>query len=333
MGVVITAARFLSERTGTVLVPIAASMLPPLLRLLLVFVLCWARPAWSQAWPQPEGGIYVKVSHGRAAAAEQLAFDGSIKPYAASVDGRAFFDRSTYAYAEAGVGPNVTLVAMVPVKHLRVLDAAYAYESTGLGSVVLGARVGLKPLLGVGAPRQALAINAAAILPTGYTRNLAPALGAGQADVQATLNWGLSLYPAPLYLQAGAGYRHRSDLYRLSRSRPCQPGRDIDCVADARPDYDDEWLLSAEGGASLGRWALLQVLGHAVLSVRAPDAASSFTASNPIPTRQRYAKVGVGMTLYPVSSLGVSIQAFRTPYGRNTIRSTDVFFGLEYSKR
>ncbi|ARA92593.1 hypothetical protein AWN76_005030 [Rhodothermaceae bacterium RA] len=302
----------------------------------LMLCLCaLARPhdGRAQAWPQGTGQAYVKLAHGRSTAAEQYTFDGRLKPYADHVDGEAFFDRSAYLYMEYGVREHLTVVGMLPFKDLRVLDAAFAYETGGVGSALAGVRLGLKPLLGWSAPRQALALNLMLTLPTGYTRNLAPAIGAGQVDVQALLAWGLSLYPLPGYAQLGAGYRHRTGLYALSRATPCQPGRDLHCVRDVRPDYADEWLLSAEVGTGVGRWALLQVLGQAVLSVQPPDAASSFSANNPIPERQRYVKTGAGLSLYPTPALGLSLQAFLTPYGRNTIRSVDWFIGLEIIQR
>lgn len=287
----------------------------------------------AQAWPQGLDQSYVKLSHGRSTAAEQYTFDGSLKPYADNVEGNAFFDRSFYLYMEYGVRENLTVVAMLPYKYLRVVDAAFAYETGGIGSVMAGVRVGLKPVLGWTAPRQALALNLLLTLPTGYTRNYAPAIGAGQADAQATLAWGLSLYPLPGYAQLGAGYRYRSTFYDLSRTVACQPGRDIDCVEDVRPEYAGEGLLSAEIGGSIGRWVLVQALGQAVLSVQAPDEFTSFSANNPIPERQRYVKAGAGLSLYPIPQLGLSVQYFVTPYGRNTIRSEDWFIGIEIIQR
>lgn len=289
--------------------------------------------AKAQAWPQARGSAYVKVSHGRAAAAEQYTFDGRRRPYADNVVGDAFADRSGYLYAEYGWTEHVTVVGSASYKYLHVEDAAFTYETGAFSTLTLGVRVGLKPLLGWNAPQQALAANVSVSLPLGYTRNLAPAVGAGQVDAQASLAYGLSLYPFPGYAQAGAGYRYRSSVYALSQDMACQPGRDLDCTRDVQPAYDDEWFLDAEAGVSLGRWVLVQVLSQAVLSVRAPTAETSFTARNPIPTRQRYLKVGAGLSLYPIPAIGISLQSFATPAGRNTIRSTDWFIGVEYIVR
>lgn len=286
--------------------------------------------ASAQAWTQSKGSAYIKLSHGRATAAEQYRFDGETIPYADNVDGDAFFDRSFYLYGEYGLTNDLTLVAVLPYKSVRVLDAAFEYETSGLGSVMLGVRQNLKDWLSIRAENHALSANVLATLPTGYTRNFSPSIGTGQVDVQATVNYGLSLYPIPGYAQAGLGYRYRSALYSLSDATDCQEGSDLNCVADVEPKYDDELLFNGEIGFSAGQWALFQVIGQGVWSNQSPDAGTSFSARNPIPTRQRFIKLGTGLTLYPVRNLGVSAQVFFTSFGRNTIRSTDTFFGIEY---
>ncbi len=285
--------------------------------------------ARAQAWPQPRGGLYLKLSHSRSVASEQWDFNGVVKPYAEGMTGNAFFDRSFYLYGEYGLTDNLTFVALLPFKRLRVHDGAFEFETEGLGSVMLGLRVGLKRLFNVRSDRSALALNVTATLPAGYTRNLSPALGPGQADLQAVVSYGLSLYPAPVYAQAGFGFRLRSAIYGLSRAEACPPDAvPRTCVDDARPEYADEWLFSGEVGLTLGRWALLQALGFGVWSNLPPE--TGFDPLNPLPTRTRYVKAGAGLTVYPRRRVGLSVQYFGTLYGRNTIRSTDWFFGLEY---
>lgn len=301
---------------------------------LTLFALSIAVPSvQAQAWPQAKGALYVKATYGQSSASRQYLFDGRTAPYADNVSGTAFLDRSAYLYAEYGLTDLLTLVATVPYKTLRVEDAAFRYSTRSVGSVTVGARLALKPLLNWSAPQQALALNASLGLPAGYTRNLAPAVGGGQADAQVTLAYGLSLFPLPGYAQIGAGYRLRSSVYAFSQATDCQPGRDIDCVLDAQPSFENEWVLTAEAGATVGRWALVQALLNGAFSVREPTDRTSFRANNPIPTRQRFLKLGGGLTLYPVSDLGLSLQVFATPYGRNTIVSTDWYLGLEYALR
>ncbi len=308
-------------------------MLMALLRrfvVLIVLGLAGAQAGFGQAWLQAKGHAYIKLSLSNVTASEQYRFDGEIKPYADNVEGDAFFDESLYLYGEYGLTDNLTLVALIPYKTIRVLDAAFAYESQGLGSVMIGLRTGIKNLVGLTKNQHALSANFMLTVPTGYTRNFTPSIGPGQVDFQTTINYGLSLWPFPGYAQLGLGYRYRSALYGFSTATACQEGSDINCFADVEPKFDDELLFSGEAGLNLGRWALVQVIGMGVWSNQMPDAETTFSIRNPIPTRQRYIKVGGGLTVYPLRTLGVGVQVFFTPIGRNTIRSTDIFWGIEY---
>ncbi|NNF58561.1 MAG: hypothetical protein HKN04_09985 [Rhodothermaceae bacterium] len=285
-------------------------------------------PALAQAWPQQAGHGYLKLAYGTATASEQFSFDGRRRAYAEGVNDDAFFDRSVYAYAEFGLTRQITLVGAIPFRRVFVRDAAFRYRTYGLGSATLAARVGLKPLLGWMSDADALAATVAFTLPTGYTRNRTPSAGAGQVDAEVLLAYGRSFYPAPVYAQLSAGYRHRSAIYVLSQAVPCQNEVDFDCFADEQPDYEDELTASAEIGATIAGRVLVQGLARGVWSVRAPEMA--FSVNNPFPTRQRAIKVGGGLRLHlPEDNAGLSVQAFVTPWGRNTIRSVDLFIGLD----
>jgi hypothetical protein len=283
--------------------------------------------AWAQAWPQAPGSVYAKLAYGTATASEQYSFDGRVRPYADGVDEDAFFDRSLYAYAEAGLTPDVTLVVAAPLRRVFVRDAAFRYRTYGFGSINLGARVGLKPLLGVLGDADALAVNAALTLPTGYTRNRTPSVGTGQVDAELALAYGRSLHPIPAYAQVSAGYRYRSSFYSFSRAVECQEGVDLDCLRDLKPDYSDELTATAEAGYTFGGRLLVQAMARGVYSVEKPETA--FSVANPLPTRQRALKVGGGAALALPGGVGLSAQVFYTPVGRNTVRSLDLFLGLD----
>lgn len=283
--------------------------------------------AWGQAWPQERGRAYLKLSYGQALAAEQYDAEGAVRPYAPGIDGDAFRDRSLYLYAEYGLTDALTVVALVPYKRITVKGDGFENDVAALGSVIVGVRTSLKRFFGMESGAHSLALNTSLVLPAGYTRNTSPAAGPGQVDLQAMLNYGVSFYPFPGYAQAGFGYRYRSTLYAFSAAMPCHddaPG----CLPDTRPAYDDELLMNAEVGFSLDRYALIQLLAQGVWSNQLPE--TSFDPRNPIPTRQRYVKTGAGLTVYPLPALGLSALVLVTPSGRNTIRSTDLFFGLEY---
>ncbi len=299
---------------------------------LAAFLLLSATDALAQAWPQPQGGIYLKLSHGRSDADEQFNSDGNARPYADGVMDGAFADRSGYLYGEYGLTPRLTIVGLLPFKTLTTRDLDFEYAAQSAGSAQVGARYGLADLLKLSGTRHTAAVAGLLTIPLGYERNRTPAVGTGQVDVQASLHYGLSLYPLPLYAQVGGGYRARSDVYVFSSTVDCFANRSIGCTTDTTPDYGNEWFYNAEVGASDGRWVLLQALVQGVSSTQTIEP-ERITADGGLPTRQRFLKVGGGVTVYPIQSVGLSIQAFRTPGGANTIRSTDLFVGIEYIRR
>ena len=294
----------------------------------------------AQAWTMPAGSAYTKLSYGHITAAEQYTFDGRPTDYISGLAGETFKDRSLYLYTEFGITDHISAIVSVPYKRTFVRDHAFRFRIFGLGSVAVGGRVSLLPALGMNPSRQALSINVLAFIPTGYTRNFTPSTGAGQVDFQATLFYGRSFHPAPIYAQVGGGYRHRSSIYSLSQSAPCISGSDIHCITDPFTAYGDEALLHVEAGISpFGGVLLLQLISTATWAIEAP--AVGFSAINPLPTHQRNIKAGAGVALYPfrilktslLDTLGFSVQYFVTPYGRNTINSEDIFMGIEFRPR
>jgi hypothetical protein len=285
--------------------------------------------AHAQAWTQPRGHTYIKASRQASGARLQYRQDGAEAPYATGVEGNGYEDRSLYLYAEHGLTDHTSLVVLLPRKDILVrtahpqaasglpgTDRPIERSATGLANLYVGVRQDLSAMLGLeSTSRHRTALNVGLRAPMGYDREAMPAVGSGQLDLDVMMHYGVSLWPAPGYAQVGAGLRIRSGLYALSTGE------------SAGPDYGNEWLLHAEVGVSLGKWALLQGLFFGTVSNQPPDLA--FDPENPLPTRQRYVKPGAGLTVYPASWLGVSAQVFTTPWGANTVRSTDWFVGIE----
>lgn len=303
-------------------------------------VLMGPAAGYGQAWTVPRGTFYAKIAHGDIRASEQFTFDGRTADFIDGVRGDAFVDESYFLYTEWGWLDNLTLVLSAPYKRLTVTDLAFLYETAAIGSATVGVRVGLFPLFRIRPSAVSMALNLGATVPTGYTRNLAPSAGSGQVDAHAILGLGLSFWPTAAYLQAAGGYRYRSSFYGLSKATPCNAGSDLFCIRDSRPAFGNEWLFQAEAGLQLVNGTFfIQALGQGVWSAETPVV--GFTAINPIPTRQRYLKAGAGFAVYPfrltrlyrLEHLGFGIQAFLTPYGRNTIDSQDLFFGIDYRGR
>lgn len=293
----------------------------------------------AQAWTMGSGETYVKLSYGSVTATQRYTFDGAVADYSSfsesQIPGVPFRDQSLYLYTETGLSDRFTLVLNVPYKRITVLEPSLRYRTRAFGDVQVAGRYDVAGLFG-GLGANALAVNLSASLPMGYTRNYNPSAGTGQANASVTLDYGRSFYPLPLYAQVGAGYRYRSGWYGLSQAKQgCNSA--IDCTEDNTAALGDEWVFSAEVGSTpLGGAVLVQALARGVWSVETPDA--SFSILNPLPTRQRYVKVGGGLTLYPMQwiagetldPLGLSVQYFVTPIGANTIRSQDLFVGVEY---
>ncbi|MEZ4474424.1 MAG: hypothetical protein R3F60_27280 [bacterium] len=280
--------------------------------------------ARAQAWTQAPGHVYVKLAYGAATAGEQYGFDGRAKLYADDVYAPAFYDRSVYLYAEAGLLPALSASVSLPYKRVIVRDSAFRYAAGALGDLELGLRQSLVPL-GFVPASGALAVNLKASLPTGYVRNTVPAPGAGQVDLTGSLDYGQG-FGGWGYGQVGLGYRVRTPWYGLSTAVPCQPGQDRGCTADERPDHGDEVVARAELGVRPWGPVLLQGMGSAVMSVAAPTV--GFAVGQTTPTHQRYVKAGAGVLVEPVAHLGLSAQVQVTPWGRNTVKSVDFFFGL-----
>ncbi len=288
----------------------------------------------------PKGEHFIKVTGSSITASNQLTFDGRSIDFSNGVQGNAYKDESLYLYSELGLFNNLTVVLSLPYKRTIVEDLAFRYKTYAVGSGTIGVRLALLPLFGTRPSAFSVALNLAANVPLGYTRNYAPSVGPGQVDVQGSLGFGISFYPTAAYVQTNVGYRHRTSMYDFSKAVPCNVGSDINCIRDVQPEYGDEYVFSADAGMMfINGMLFFQAMMNGVWSLDEPVV--GFTAVNPIPTLQRYIKAGAGFTLYPFrlsrlygwSDFGLSFQYFLTPYGRNTIDSTDLFVGIEYRIR
>jgi len=294
----------------------------------LLFAVIQTGTALAQAWPRPQGEAYVKLAYGASTASEQYGFDGTVKQYADNVNDYAFFDRSLYGYAEYGITDNLTAILSVPFKRVIVRDALYRYATYGLGSTQLGARLGLKPILGIDdAPLDALSATVDLTLPSGYSRNYTPSVGPGQIDAEFMVSYGRSFYPIDAYAQASLGYRYRSSIYGLSTTVPCTEGGK-DCFDDKQPTYGDEMEMAVETGYTFAHRLFTGITARTTWSLQAPT--EGFSISNPIPTRQRVVKVGATAAFIPIDGASINAQVFVTPYGRNTVNSVDIFLGVDY---
>lgn len=312
----------------------------PLRTPLLLAVLLAPSFVLAQAWTQEPGRAFVKLTQGFANASERYDAAGEVVPYDSTVSGGTpFRDRSLYLYGEVGLAPSLTLYGTLPYKRLAVRDGGFdpevEREASDLGSMVLGLRVGLEEAVGLD-ERSALAANVGFALPLGYRRNVAPAVGPGQVDLQALVAYGRSFWPRPAYAQAALGYRYRTAVFDLSRVVDCPASQPDDapevCVpmGGAEIAYSDEVLGRLEAGYTLFDRLLVQGLVDVVWSVETPEEVETALGVQPeaFPA-QRYVRTGLGATLTVFEGTGLSAQFFTAPYARNALRAVELFVGIE----
>src|SRR5690606_14531728 len=133
----------------------------------------------------------------------------------------------------------------------------------------------------------ALAVNAGLILPLGYRRNVAPAVGPGQMDAQFLVAYGRSLWPVPAYAQVGVGYRYRTSVYDLSRIVACPASQPDDaetlCLDGGGREvaYSDELLARLEAGYTFFDRLRLQGMLDVAWSVEEPEPVVSAVGVQP----------------------------------------------------
>ena len=309
------------------------------LRILPLVLLLAPSFVLAQAWTQEPGRVYLKITQGFASASERYDAAGEIVPYDSTVSGTPFRDRSLYLYGEVGLAPSLTLYGMLPYKRLLIRDGGFSpeveREASDLGSATLGLRIGLEEAVGLD-ERSALAVNVGFGIPLGYRRNVAPAVGPGQVDLQARVAYGRSFWPRPAYAQVGLGYRYRTAVFDLSRVVPCPPSQPDDapevCVPAGGSEvaYSDELLATLEAGYTLFDRLLVQGLVDVVWSVETPEPVASALGVQPEAfPQQRYVRTGLGATLTVFDDTGLSVQVFSAPYARNALRAVEIFVGVE----
>ncbi|MFQ5600029.1 MAG: hypothetical protein ACE5G2_05695 [Candidatus Krumholzibacteriia bacterium] len=171
------------------------------------------------AWTQQKSGYYFSISASYFFTEEEYNHKGervSIFDERVGFENASFRDFTIAAYFEYGVMDRLTLVATLPFKILTsewdtflagdILAGSQSINTVGLADLTLSARYSIlaKPVV--------LALQGGIKTPLGYEERPeddgAP-LGTGEVDGEAHLLLGTSLYPVPLYLTTGIGYRLR----------------------------------------------------------------------------------------------------------------------------
>lgn len=294
----------------------------------------------SSAWTRPQNELWTMLSFGRVVAGRQFLPDGRETAFIQALpDRNTFVDESFYLQAEYGATSWLTVNASLPYKRIFIERESFFTQTQAPGDLYFGARVGVFELLQLRLP-VVWSVEVGAWIPTGYTRNLTPSVGAGNLDfdVKTALGAGFRLAPwLPMYAQLGGGIRARSTVFAFSNATECNITSDVNCIVDSQPNFGDELMYLAELGMTPLKGSVLvfgKVFGN--YSILEPEV--GFTAANPIPTRKRFLKVGVGGFLYPLrffgvkygENVGLGAQYYSTVDGQNFPRTDDLFVGIEY---
>jgi len=287
-------------------------------RIVFVAILLLPSRAAAGGWVQELQALYAKLTYGSSSANTVYRFDGELKyptdnpPY--TVRNYPIAERSLHLYAEYGLLERLTLIGSVAMKRVIVTSPAERKQVQGMSDCYLGGRY-----LVMSFDQQVVSATVGVTVPTGYSRDLTPPLGAGNLNVELAANYGISFYPAPAYATGTLGYRLRTGLF---------PSTVADNTVDFEPNYADEIVSNIEIGYTLADRVLVHAVGHALFSTRTDD--NDFDVEHP-PETQRYIKVGGGVIVKTYAGLSVSADALVTPYGRKASNSFDLLLGLSWS--
>lgn len=296
----------------------------------------------SSAWTRPKNELWALLSYGSIVAGDQFLVGGGTDDFIQGLDETTFVDESFYTQFAFGLEDWLTLSLELPFKRINIRRQRFDTFTEAFGDMYFGVRLGILELLEVKAP-VVWSAEMGVQLPTGYTRNLTPSVGAGNIvfDLKTTVGAGFNIANVlPVYTQGGIGFRARSTAFALSASVECPSANEIDCVLDQQPRFGDELLFLTELGVTPFNGALL-AFGKVMGEISLQEPRVGFTTNNPIPVRQRNVKVGGGMFVYPfrffqvpyAENIGLAAQYYSMVWGENTPKTDMRFIGIEYTQR
>jgi hypothetical protein len=292
----------------------------------ILFINC--TQAWAGAWVQGKKAYYLKFSPSYFSTATEFNYRGKrldlLEEHPAFTDA-SLRDVSLTTYLEYGLSDRFTLVANLLYKTLRdtrtvligggILRFEEVRNTRGFADLTLSLRYALlkTPLV--------LSLQGGAKVPLGYEKtpaNDGAPLGTAEVDGEIYLLSAKSLYPLPLYLTTGLGYRRR------------------------RGRLHDEILYSAEVGYSAGR--LLVKLGiDAVQNTATPPDIYGQTVVSPLPGGggvlpdivigdQHVVKLSPSAIYTLKPHLALQVDIFHALNGKNALSGTSGALGLVFSR-
>ncbi len=281
------------------------------------------------AWVQQKNGLYLKISANYLFTTREFNHLGeelAIFQERLAFINTSFRDFSMNAYVEYGLLERLTVVAHLPYKILTakrtetiggdIVARILTLHTLGFGDLTVLGRYAVQT-----APL-ALSVQGGVKIPPGYEKNPAnegAPLGSGEWDAEAHLLVGKSLYPLPLYLTGGLGYRQRGG------------------------PLSDQFLYNAEAGLTWRNVLLKVTLDGLFSTVKPPDLAGQPIVT-PIPGGggvlptvivgdQDIHKISPSLIvkISPVTSLQAEVLHIFA--GKNTVAGTIFSFGVVITKK
>jgi len=184
---------------------------------IITSIVVLTQSVFGGAWVQKKGGHFFKLSIHFMNTNYEFDHEGNrlkILKERLIFDDVYFRDVSFSIYSEYGLSDIVTLVGYLPFKSYtskRTINTIYQttdeqITTSGFGDLLLSGR------LAIFQKSFALSFQSGIKIPMGYSDqpdNDGPRLGTGDIDFEGQILMGVSLYPLPVYITGGFGYRHR----------------------------------------------------------------------------------------------------------------------------
>jgi len=280
--------------------------------------------AYAGAWTQKKRGYYFKLSANYLHTTKEFNHEGDkldIFQERLVYQDASFRDFNVTAYLEYGLFENLTVIASVPFKVLRskrteivgggILARIATIYTTGLSDLTVGGRYKISsgPIV--------VSLQGGVKVPLFYEDSPADdgaPLGTGDYDFEGQLLLGKSLYPLPIYLTGGIGYRRRTGALH------------------------DQIFYSAEAGYSLGK-LLLKVTFDGLQSTVAPPDIVGAPVVSPLPGGggalpnvvvgdQDIFKISPSVIVNVSKRLAVQADALHVFGGKNTVAGTIFSLGV-----
>ncbi len=285
------------------------------LAVLVALLFSGPSPARGQAWVQPEGGHYWKLSALRLASDREFNHRGDRRPLFAEDPARSdvgYRELSLSFYGELGVSPGLTLAGATALANVRTRERIRFIAGTepvpairtnyGLADTWIWLRRSLTR------GRFATAVQSGLKMPSGYDAspgNDGAPLGTARVDFETTLGGGVSL-PRGAYAACGLGYRVRGG------------------------DRNDQVLFHGESGLTRGRLFAKARLEGIRSTIRPPDIAGAVVETpvtggvlNQVVVGDHdVLKLNLETSAALVGGFSLSGEMTRTLAGKNTLHGT-----------